>query len=163
MNRCTWAILVFIALVQFSGCSRGDPYANSYTTKQPKQKDVAGVYLLVDQTITQGGLSILKGQQCILVLLADGSFQATNYPRWTAPGNIKQLTALASVQGRWQCDTVGSVDNGLTMQKCWGINFSGADHEIDGLNLTGQSPPYGLIMGYGDPDSGEVMIFEKKK
>ena len=159
--RTSFAILALTLLV---GCQY-NPYAHLFTTTQPKQEDVAGSYLLTQQTIKPGGLGFLQGQQCVLELRGDGTFNVTNYPTWTeafSPTN-GQFVASITTTGRWTCDTVGTVSDGTTSQSYWGVRFSDADTQFDSLALTGKTAPYGLIMTYGDPDSGAVMIFEKKK
>jgi hypothetical protein len=159
--RTSFAILALTLLV---GCQY-NPYAHLFTTTQPKQEDVAGSYLLTQQTITPGGWGSLKGQQCVLELRGDGTFSVTNYPTWTEAFSPTSglFVAFISTTGRWSCDTVGTVSDGRTSQSYWGVRFSDADTQLDSLALTGKTPPYGLIMTYGDPDSGTVMIFEKRK
>lgn len=157
-------MLFAILVLMLSGCQY-NPYAHLFTTTQPQQEDVAGSYVLTQQTITPAGLSVLQGQPCVLELRSDGTFSATNYPTWTdgfSPGS-GQFVAAISTAGRWSSETVGTVSDGRTSQKYWGVRFAEANVELDSLALTGKVPPYGLIMTYGDPDSGTVMIFERKK
>ncbi|MCO5045269.1 MAG: hypothetical protein J5I99_10760 [Verrucomicrobia bacterium] len=159
--RTSFAILAVTPLLL--GCQY-NPYAHLFTTTQPKQEHVAGSYSLTQQTIAPGGLSLLQGQRCVLELRGDGTFSIMNYPTWSeafSPTN-GQLVASISATGRWSCDTVGVVSDGRKSQRYWGVQFSDADTQLDPLTLTGKTPPYGLIMTYGDPDSGTVMIFEKK-
>ncbi len=158
--RMRFAILVLTLL---AGCHY-NPYAHLFTTTQPKQEDVAGSYSLTKQTIALGGLGFLEGQQCVVALRGDGTFSVTNLPTWTEPYSPTngQFVASINATGRWSCDTVGTVSNGSGYQRYWGVRFSDADTQLDSLALTGKTVPYGLIMTYGDPDSGTVMIFEKK-
>lgn len=160
-TRTPFAIFALTLLV---GC-QFNPYAHLFTKTQPKQEDVVGTYALTQQTVAPGGLDFLQGQQCLLELRGDGSFSVTNYPTWTeafSPTN-GQFVASISTTGRWSCDPVGTVSDGTTSQSYWGVRFSDASPQLDSLALTGKNPPYGLIMTYGDPDSGTVMIFDKKK
>lgn len=153
-----------LALILLAGCQY-NPYAHLFTTTQPKLEDVVGSYLLAQQRITAPGLAVLQGRQCQLDLHQDGTFNITNYPTWTeafSPAN-GQFVALISATGRWSCETTGSVSDGRTSKDHWGVVFSDADQKLHALDLTGQTPPYGLIMTYGDGDAGTVMIFEKKK
>lgn len=159
--RTSFAI---IALVLLAGCQY-NPYAHLFTTTQPKNEDVGGSYLLAHQRINADGLAVLQGRRCQLDLHLDGTFSITNYPTWTeafSPTNSQFVEFLATT-GRWSCDTVGSVSDGNTSKRYWGVVFSDAESKIDSLALTGKAAPYGLIMTHGDPDSGTVMIFEKKK
>lgn len=157
-------LLVFFIVVLITGCQY-DPYAHLFTTAQPKREDVMGSYVLTQQTITQGALSFLQDRQCLLDLESDGSFTLTDYPTWTEPFSPTngQFLAVISTTGRWSCDTVGTVSDGRRSQSHWGIRFVDTNSKIESLALTGKAPPYGLIMTYGDPDSGQVMILEKKK
>ena len=159
--RTPFAIL---ALTLLLGCQY-NPYAHLFTTTQPKQEDVAGSYSLSKQTIMPGGLGFLQGQRCVLELRGDGTFSVTNYPTWTEAFSSTngQFVASISTTGRWSCDTVGTVSDGGTSQSYWGVRLSDADTQLDSLALTGKTAPHGLIMTYGDPDSGTVMIFGKKK
>ena len=79
------------------GCQY-NPYAPLFTTTKPKQEDVAGSYLLTQQTIVPGGLGILKGGQCALDLRGDGTFIVTNYPTWAdAPCALDRLCQWLSL------------------------------------------------------------------
>lgn len=145
------------------GCGQGNAYLDHPATKKPNPNNVVGKYVLVKQTIIPGDLSILQGQQCTLELKADGSFRAENYPIWSETRDHRnRLDSLASIQGRWQVNIVGSIGDDKSCQDCWGIEFSETDHEIGDLGLMGKNaPPYSLIHILGDPDSNEVMIFAK--
>ena len=151
-------LCIILVSVLLAGCQY-DPYADQFVTTQPKQDDVAGNYLLTQQTITTNGLSVLQGRQCQLDLLANNSFSVTNYPSWTNG----QLASFISTTGKWSCNVVGTVSGTNGGLGNWGVVFSGADSEVDSLALTGKGAPYGLIMTYGDPDSGTVMVFAKQK
>jgi hypothetical protein len=157
-------LLTILALVSLTGCQY-NPYANQFTTAQPKPEDVTGTYALTEQTISPDGLSVLQGRQCQFDLRSDGTFSVTNYPTWSyafSDGSGK-FVAFVSGAGHWSCDTVGTVSDGSTSQSYWGVRFTDCNTNIDdALAFTGKAPPYGLIMTYGDPDSGTVMIFKKK-
>ena len=105
----------------------------SFVTMQPKHEDVAGVYQLTEQTISTNGLAILDGRLCQLELRSDGSFTATNYPRWASASSATlRIAEFISTSGRWRCDTVGMIYDG---QQCWGVVFSDTDIDIDSLAL----------------------------
>jgi hypothetical protein len=108
---------------------------------------------------------MLRGQQCQLDLQPDGSFRLTHYPIWSEAFSATsgQFIATISTTGRWSCATVDVVSDGRTSKDHWGVVFSDAPRKLESLDLTGQSPSYGLMLTYGDPDSGTVMIFERKK
>jgi hypothetical protein len=121
----------------------GEPF----TTSRPASADIPGSYLLVSQTVTTNGLSELRGRSCRLELAPDGTFTITNY----VPGFI-------SATGRRRCDTIG-FNQGREM---WGIRFDSIP-QIEAAALSGSSAPYRLVMIFGDPDSDQTMIYEKKK
>jgi hypothetical protein len=151
------SFLAFV-LICLAGCGQQngrDKYAGSLTTTKPKQVDIVGSYLLTKQTITAVGMTVLKGRQCWLDLLPDGSFTVTNYPDWTD----EHLGSSISTNGNWHLDTVGFV---YSKQNVWGIRFADTDSRLDMLSFTGKSTPYGLLMTYGDPDENKVMVFERK-
>jgi hypothetical protein len=147
-----------LVLILVAGCGlhdSWDKYAGSLTTTKPKQEDIVGSYLLTQQTITADGMTVLRGRQCRLDLLPDGSFTVTNYPDWTDA----HLSSSISTVGHWRLDTIGFVHSN---QSIWGIRFADTDSKLDMLSFTGKSAPYGLLMTYGDPDENKVMIFERK-
>jgi hypothetical protein len=121
----------------------GEPF----TTSRPSPADIPGSYVLISQTVTTNGLSTLLGRSCQLDLASDGTFSITNY-----------LPDLTSVTGHWHCETIGST-HGRDM---WGIRFDSSPR-IEMAALSGSSAPYRLVMIFGDPDSDETMIYEKKK
>ena len=121
----------------------GEPF----TISRPVSADIPGSYLLVSQTVTTNGLSELRGRSCQLELAPDGTFTITNY----VPGFI-------SATGRWRCETIGFT-HGRDM---WGIRFDSSP-QIEAAALSGSSAPYRLVMIFGDPDSDQTMIYEKKK
>jgi hypothetical protein len=114
--------------------------AEAFTTTKPKPEDVAGTYSLA-------------GKQCRLVLHADGSFQVTNYPTWSA-----------STIGRWQFVSPGiTYPDGNTAQQFWGIQLTAVDGRTDTLELTGKASPYRLVKLAADADEGALMTFDKEK
>jgi hypothetical protein len=155
---------IFVITLLVAGCQY-DPYAHLLTTSEPKQEDVVGSYELTQQNIVSGDLEFLQGRRCVLDLHSDGTFSITNYPFWSEAFSMtnSKLKSFISQTGRWSCAEVGGVSDGKTYKRNWGIQFSNTTTNLDSLALTGQAPPYGLIMTYGDPDSGTVMIFERKK
>lgn len=152
-------------LMLLAGCQY-DPYAQQFTTNQPEASDVHGEYILAQQTISSGGLAILGGRECALYLHEDGRFVATNYPTWkpTFTDGSGQFAEFLSSTGRWSCQTVGTVSDGSGSRSTWGIRVDATDRRLksDHFTLTGSEPPYGLIMTYGDPDAGTVLIFRRR-
>ena len=142
------------------------PSPELFVITQPKQEDIPGTYLLTRQTITTNGLAALEGRHCHLELRPDGSFSVTNYPRWSPDDDSTEphVVAFTSTTGHWHCVTFSNVIVyiGQSAQHFWGIEFSDTVTGIDSLALRGKTPPYDLMMTFGDPDDGAVMMFEKK-
>ena len=139
-------LLPTIALL-LAGCGRGPRSGELFTTSRPASADIPGSYLLVSQTVTTNGLSELRGRSCQLELASDGTFTITNY----VPGFI-------SVTGTWRCETIGFTHG----REMWGIRFDSSP-QIEMAAVSGSSAPYRLVMIFGDPDSDQTMIYEKKK
>ena len=153
--------LLLLMLVSSACFYQFDPYADLLTTKEPDTADVLGTYVLKEQTLTDENLDFLQGKQATLEISANSTFTTTNFPIWLEKTDITdyKVNKLLSVTGEWKIGKVGSVSSdGNDIKSIWGIHFSG---EIDSAGLTGDKPPYGLIFTYGDPDNGDVMIFEK--
>jgi hypothetical protein len=120
------------------------------------------VYELTRQTITKGGLAVLKGRRCQLTLRPDGSFAVTNYPRWSPESDsIPPVAEFISTTGHWRCDTLNIMYDG---KLCWGVVFSDTKSGIEALALRSKGAPYNLMLTYGgDYDEGKVMIFGRTK
>jgi len=166
------ALLLLSVLLQ--GCQY-DPHAHLYTTVKPRAADVAGHYKLTEQTVTSQGLSVLRGRPCFVELRTDGTFTAANIPPDTmGPPGTNFFNTLVSGSGRWRIGITGGVDAGWGKAKMvWGVYF---DDSRDGrqprhrewgkyhaANLAGAKPPYVLIFGLDDPDSGLAMILTRDK
>jgi len=156
--------LFLTLLLAVTGCQY-DPNAHLYTTDKPESTNIVGSYVLTSQTLTSGGLAVLRGKTCSIELRADGTFIATNVPPWQngfPPPNF--FDTLISGSGTWRIDSVGSVDDGRKPLKThWGVYLDSPSAKFDAVGLTGAKSPYGLIYTLGDPDSGEALILERTK
>jgi hypothetical protein len=157
-------VSAFAVLLLIPGC-QGDPNVEFYTTSRPDRADVVGKYTLTNQTVQSGGLSALPGEPGVIELRDDGTFMATNVPsRDSDPGDEDFFHSLVDCSGTWKIDTIGSIANGDHPPKQqWGVEFEGERSNTKNLGLTGSSAPYGLIMTFGDPDAGKVIVFERAK
>jgi hypothetical protein len=157
----TWAVTLAVLL---SGC-QFDPFAHTYTTAQPDESKIVGHYQLVMQTLTTNGVAQFSGQLPSIDLRVDGTFSATNIPPWGISfPDTNFLITLVSGSGQWSIESVGSVDNGATLQTIWGVRLDPSNGKavFDFPKLMGTNSPYGLIFTLGDPDSGHVMIFGRE-
>ncbi|MGC9367338.1 MAG: hypothetical protein ACP5FK_09920 [bacterium] len=149
---------IIILIILLFKCQH-DPYADRYLTEKPKKQDVVGFYQLTEQNITEENLDFLEGKQSTIELYEDSTYQLVNYPDWMNIDEQDSLPELITDSGTWYIDKVGSIYHGDDeSEDAWGIRFSG----INSAHLTNNQPPYGLIFTYGDPDAGDVMIYEYK-
>lgn len=181
-----WSKLMALALlgVFLQGCQY-DPYADSFTTKKPKFKNISGDYILEEQTLTMAGMDFLKGKTCRISLHRNGTFRAINMPPLdlifkydendqaregeddgTAKWGFNRLPGLlhhpVNVEGTWQISEAGAQDLGWFGERtCWGVELQTTDGQFGVLNLTENKPPYGLIYTFSDPDLAMVLVFKK--
>lgn len=144
------AMLLSSCLWQF------DPYADLCLTQEPAPKDVIGVYILSKQTLTSEGADAIQDIGATIKINDDGTYVVANFPKWQEIGKYK-LDKLLSDAGFWKISIVG----GNSYESDWGIRFSNS--QIPPACLTDDGDSSGLLFTYGDPDSGDVMIFKKTK
>ncbi len=153
--------IVFVPLV--IACQY-DPHAHLYTTVKPAPSEVVGVYRLASETLLKSDLSGLRGRLSLLRLDADGTFEATNLPRWDlhTPGT-DFFDRLVSGSGSWRIGSVGAVDDGWNSKTVWGVYLDSSGAELAPAHLTGLRSPHGLLFSIGDPDAGEALIFSREQ
>lgn len=150
---------MLLILGVISGC-QFDPHAGGFTTEQPKKEDVIGVYRFKEQTISQATIDKL-GKEATIVLKPDGTYQANDIPNVFGGANAETHKYI-SATGKWKIETIGSVGNGWGHAKShWGITLTSIDESLTSIGFMGDKTPYKLIVTFGDPDLGEVMIFQK--
>jgi hypothetical protein len=154
--------LILAVLFGVTGCQY-DPYAHTYTTEEPKASHLVGSYNLTEQTVTPGGLAALKGRPCRIELHEDGTFAATGLPRSTfTVATPHFFNRLSDAEGTWRIDRIGAVDDRIgPLKDYWGVRLDTDPARILTIGLMGDGPPYGLIITIGDPDGGDVLIFQK--
>ncbi len=159
------SIFILALLMMAAGCQY-DPHAHLYTTEQPQKTNVVGRYVLISQSLSQGGLTVLSGRVCSVELKADGTFIASNVPPSKQDMNpgTNFFQSLVSAQGTWSVTTVGGVGIGGGKSKPrWGVELETSGAMLLSPGLMGTKPPYGLIYTLGDPDSGTALILERAK
>lgn len=164
--------ILIVALASVSGC-QFDPYADDYTRSKPKKSDLIGTYFLSGQTLNNTPIEQLKARDGSspsphkLILRSDGTFSILNMPMWVgnwANGSSDEwsISKFKSGFGKWDVQVVGSVGEGSgKVVDVWGLDFSSANISIGSVTLSGEKPPYSIIFGYGDPDGGDAMTYEK--
>jgi len=157
-------IRIILMPILFASCQY-DPYAGNLTTKKPKIADITGTYKFQEQSVYDSPL-IKSALVSTITLKSDGTFEVNNMPdlvsNRTGSRLVKDLP-LVSKLGKWDMQTIGSVDNDFGKAKPnWGIKLDGMPESLTYIGFMNNSPPYKLIITYDDPDLGQVMIFSKK-
>lgn len=147
-------VLLLLSLLLSSCFWQFDPYGGLYVTQEPASEDVVGVYKLREQTLTSGGLDDVGDIGTTITINADGTYAITNFPLWQGLVDY-EFDELLSDEGLWEISIIG----GNSYESFWGIRFS--NNQIPPAGLIDDGASLGLIFTYGDPDAGDVMIFEK--
>ncbi len=138
----------------------------NFARVKPTVNDLAGKYLPTKQTlqsITNEGH--YKVNKLFVSLRSDGSFEMQNMPDWWLTDFGEPQGCLVNGQGSWEV---------VQQQSWWELRLdflSGENLCLEnystGLTISvpivGNTAPYSLWFYVGDPDSGKVMIFEKRK
>lgn len=158
-----------MACVALCGCQY-DPHAGNYTTHEPKLEEIVGEYEL-DQIYMESyspGIGV-KVSKLVpppsIRLLADGSFIAERFPYFseTRTGFEYKFEDFRTLNDKWSQTTVGSISDGSgTTKTHYGITVDGLPSHLGSLGFTGVKKVDGLIIGFGDPDSGDAITFKKK-
>lgn len=142
-----------------------DPFARSYTLTQPVKADVVGLYEFEWQNVESKLVDWKnrKGYKPInprIEINADGSFVVHDLPDFE-DGDY-EIIGWIEQQGSWKIIPTGTVDFGSGNKKqTWGIHLEGVSGDFEFVGFTGQAAPYGLIVGFGDPDLGKAVTFSK--
>lgn len=148
--RGSWLLVLVVFLTP--GCQH-DPFAHFYTTEEPAQGDLLGAYRLTNARLDAADKKTLGAKTSVVELLADGSFRAENIPGHSG-------FALMSGTGRWNIETVGSIDFGTSVKKHWGARLQFDNGDLTWVGFANAKAPYSLIFTIGDPDSGHVLILK---
>lgn len=142
-----------------------DPYAHNYTTVEPTAKDVIGTYEFHMQTVDRRvDNNKFKNDRPLMVIKADKTYKIVGLPTFKEIGPLDyKLSGRVFVTGKWTIGTVGSISSGNgDYSKHWGLYLESAPAELHNAGLLGREKPNGMIFGFGDPDSGDVMVLNKK-
>ena len=159
LTRSCAVIALVLAACQY------DPFAYTYTRRQPELADLAGEYWLADQNLDGSLDRVLRTEatgpcgHCSLTLQPDGTFVALDFPVWSETPAGYELRSFDTFTGSWSLETVGSVDDGVTLTPVWGLRFDADGRQTVWAHLAGESPPYTIHFGFGDPDAGEAMRY----
>jgi len=153
------------------GC-QFDPFADDYTRTKPLKADLIGTYVLTSESMTNTAISQLKSEKGLspgnytLTLYADGTFKYINMPVWVGDwANGKDewsIRSFKSGSGKWEIAVVGGVGDGSKVVDVWGLDLSPAAVPGAHATLSSEKPPYTVVFGYGDPDMGDAMFYERE-
>lgn len=96
----------------------------------------------------------------------DGRFTATNFPYFeeVRHGFEYRFKDLREIQSRWTIGEGGTVENGWDEpRQCYGIRLDLLPPHLSFAGFTGIEKVDGIIFTFGDPDSGDAIIFKKLK
>ncbi len=161
--------IVALVAIAASGCQY-DPHAGKYTTYAPSTEEITGDYELENvfmETYASGiGEKVAKlATPPMIRLLADGNFIAEQFPYFSeTSGQFDyKFEGFRTVHGKWTPTTVGSIGDGSgTTKSHYGIVVDGMPTHLAYFGFTGVSKVEGLIIGFGDPDAGDAIMFKKK-
>ena len=162
-------LLAIILSAAICGCQY-DPHAGNYTTHEPTAEEIVGTYEL-DQIYMESysagiGAKVTKlSAPPSIRLLADGTFIAERFPYFseTRTGFEYKFEDFRSINAKWSQTTVGSIGDGSgTTKTHYGISVDVLPSHLSSFGFTGAKKVDGLIIGFGDPDSGDAITFKKK-
>lgn len=163
-------LLTVLLCVAICGCQH-DPHAGDYTIHEPTVEEIAGEYEL-DQIYMESYSTDIEAKVAalpvppIIHLLVDGTFIAQQFPYFTETrsGFEYQFEDFRAINSKWSQAEVGSIADGSgTTKTHYGISVDGLPTHLSSFGFTGAKEVDGLIIGFGDPDSGDVLIYKKKK
>lgn len=157
-------ILIMTLVTIMTGCQY-DPYADKYTVVEPTDNDVIGTYEYDFQTVDHSvDKEKLKRSGATITINEDKTYKIEKLPYFKEVGVLTyKFDKQISISGTWTIQEIGAVDFGNgNIKKHWGLILESAPDELKYAGLMGTEKPNGIIFGFGDPDSGEVMTLNKK-
>ena len=161
-----FALLAALALC---GCQY-DPHAHTYTTHKPKVEEIVGEYELDAIYMDHYAPGIRDKIRALprpptIRILADGTFVAERFPYFgeVRPGFEYRFEDFRTIDSKWTPEVVGSIGDGSgAIKDHHGIRLDGLPIHLIHAGFTGTRKVDGLIFGFGDPDSGDAIIYKKK-
>lgn len=162
-------VLTATAFVALCACQY-DPHAKDYTTKEPALAEIVGeyeldqIYMETYSTGIRDKVSKLDAPPLIR-LLADGTFIAERFPYFseTASGFEYKFEDFRALDAKWSQAVVGSIGDGSgSLKSHYGITVEDLPTHLSSIGFTGRKKVDGLIIGFGDPDSGDAIKYKKK-
>jgi len=156
-------------MLLISGCQY-DPHAHTYTTAKPSVEDIAGEYELANIYMETYAPGIREKVQKLhspstIHIYADGRITASNFPYFTETrqGFEYRFKDFRALDTTWEQTVVGGIGDGSgNIKDHQGIHLADLPVYLGSPGFTGTKKVDGLIFGFGDPDSGDAIIFKKK-
>ena len=156
-NRRRSLVLAIAVLTLSVTCVFPNLDSEYFTRNKPKQADLAGKYVPTTNTLQfigeEGGYEAVD---ISITLWPDGSFEMVSMPDWWGETSGKSSGGFDSGHGEWDI---------VKHQEWWNLelDFTSEDPPVGltSVPLVGEAPPYRLWFYVGDPDVGDVMIFDK--
>ena len=95
----------------------------------------------------------------------DGRFAASNFPYFseTCQGFEYRFEDFRLLDTTWEQAVVGGIGDGSgNIKDHHGLHLAKLSLHLSSPGCTGTKNVDGLIFGFGDPDSGDAIIFRKK-
>ncbi|RZJ72234.1 hypothetical protein [Flavobacterium sp.] len=149
---------LLVLLTVFVSCQY-NPFAHLYLMEKPTSAGVVGTYILKRQTMDR---DLKFENKPRIVFRKDGSYRAYNFPVFKSDNLLDyKFSRQLSFSGKWSIDSFGVVDSGFSRDPNYGIYLENAPESAKYLELTGEEKPDGFAIVYGDPDSGNGVVFTK--
>jgi hypothetical protein len=157
--------IVFLIVALIGCASPVDTPESPFVKVEPSPADLPGRYEPKPETVKRLDEAGYPRKDIWIDIRADGTYSANNMPDWWLHQvyNPKPKGGFESATGKWRLMK--------GPQDIWGLELElqpakepaapGERTPRTVVELRGKQPPYVLHMGYGDPDRGEFMLFEK--
>lgn len=162
------AILVFI----FGQCLLNGSmpsFSDYYVISKPDMEVLTGNYELCFHQMSHYEAAFdskIKELKAVpkIVLNLDGSFRTRDFPAWLEYEAYKyKFNGFIASKGNWSLVVGGYMDDGKGgIVEHWGIKFEGLDSAENQPILIKRTSDFEILFIYGDPDSGEVVLFKKE-
>ena len=150
-----------------------NPHARNATTHEPTAAEIVGEYEL-DRIYMESYSEGIGAKVASLPIppmiriYTDGTLVAEQFPYFTemSGGFDYRFEDFRALRGRWEQVAVATIANGSGRSKThYGFLVEGEDFpaHLARFGFTGEPKVDGLILGFGDPDSGDAIIYKKIK
>jgi len=168
MNLFRIVIVIFIGT--HAALNALPPLSEYYETIRPDVEMLAGSYKFgfhqmsnYEQQLSSKIEKLKKAPE--IVLSADGSFRVDNFPTWIEYEPYRyRFGGFVIAKGTWSLVIVGRMDDGKNgVLEHWGIKLNGLNSAENQPTLLNRANNFEIAFIFGDPDSGEIILFEKKQ